>query len=72
MRVSHICTVQTVAILGICFNVFGDTTLGDHMWGIAIRVGQKLGLDTPRSEHADRMTTEAQHRLWWTIIICEW
>ncbi len=72
MRVPHICTVQAIAILGMCFNVLGDTDLGVHMRISAIRVARRLGLDTPSSDKVPSLSTEAQHRLWWTLVICEW
>ncbi|KAG9252434.1 uncharacterized protein F5Z01DRAFT_228025 [Emericellopsis atlantica] len=72
MRVPHIGTVQCIAVLGMCFNNLGDAELCRHMWNIALRIAQKLGLNTPRSEHAGSLGTEAQHRLWWTLTICEW
>jgi hypothetical protein len=72
MRVSNIGSVQAIAVLGMCFNLLGETDLCEHMWSIAIRVAQRLGLDTPSSQHVQGMSTEAQHRLWWTLVICEW
>ncbi len=72
MRVPHICTVQAVAILGMVFNIFGDADLGQHMRSSAIRIGRRLGLNTPCSDRAGTLSVEAQHRLWWTLIICEW
>lgn len=72
MRVPHICTVQSIAILGMCFNILGDVDLYQHLWSIAIRVAQRLGLNTPSSQKAGALTPEAQHRLWWTLTICEW
>ena len=72
MRVSSVCTVQAIAILGMCFNILGEADFCQHMWSIAIRVAQRLDLDTPESRRVGGMTTEAQHRLWWTLVICEW
>jgi hypothetical protein len=73
MRISSIRSVQAIAVLGICFNNFGDSDLGQHMWSCAIRIAQKIGLDTPYSELAGQyLGGEAQHRLWWTLVICEW
>ncbi|KAJ8114045.1 hypothetical protein OPT61_g3983 [Boeremia exigua] len=73
MEVPSLRSVQAIAILGICFNNFGDSDLGQHMRSCAIRIAQKIGLDTPYSEYAAKyLTKEAQHRLWWTLVICEW
>ncbi|KAH7368685.1 hypothetical protein B0T11DRAFT_277483 [Plectosphaerella cucumerina] len=72
MRVPHICTLQTVAILGMCFNIFGDADLGSHLRKTAIRIGRRLGMDTGHSERARPLSTEAQHRVWWTLLIVEW
>ena len=72
MRVPHICTVQSIAILGMCFNSFGDADFSLHLWNIAIRTAQRLDLNTPFSQLAGHLTPEAQHRLWWTLTICEW
>ncbi|KAF2832853.1 hypothetical protein CC86DRAFT_277466 [Ophiobolus disseminans] len=73
MRVPNIRCVQAIAILGICFNNFGDSDLGQHMWSCALRIAQRIGLDTPYSELAGKhLGEESQHRLWWTLVICEW
>lgn len=73
MRVPHIRSVQAIAILGICFNNFGNSDLGQHMWSCALRIAQRIHLDTPFSQLAAKhLSEEAQHRLWWTLVICEW
>ncbi|KAL2851130.1 hypothetical protein BJY01DRAFT_245071 [Aspergillus pseudoustus] len=73
MRVPSIRTVQAVAVLGMCFNTWGDIDLGQHMWRSALLVAQKIGLNTPYSRVAGScLSEEAQHRLWWTLVICEW
>ncbi|KAH6696781.1 hypothetical protein F5X68DRAFT_226189 [Plectosphaerella plurivora] len=72
MRVPHICTLQTVAILGMCFHIFGDADLGSHLRKSAIRIGRRLGIDTGHSERAEPLSTEAQRRVWWTLVIVEW
>jgi hypothetical protein len=73
MRIPSVRSLQATAVLGICFNNFGDSDLGQHMWSCAIRIAKKIGLDTPYSELAGQyLGQEAQHRLWWTLVICEW
>ncbi|KAF3388726.1 hypothetical protein F1880_003615 [Penicillium rolfsii] len=73
MRVPHIHTVQAVAILGMCFNNWGDVEVGQHMWSCALRIARRIALNTPYSNAAAScLSTEGQHRLWWTLVICEW
>ncbi|KAL3481569.1 hypothetical protein BJX99DRAFT_218517 [Aspergillus californicus] len=72
MRVPRIHTVQAIAVLGMCFNNWGDVDMGQHMWSSALRIAQRIGLNTPYSNAASCLSTEAQHRLWWTLVICEW
>jgi hypothetical protein len=72
MRVPSLCTVQAVAVLSMCFNLYGDADLGHHMRSSAIRVGQRIGLNKPCSPCIDNMSADAQNRLWWTLTICEW
>ncbi|KAL4876920.1 hypothetical protein BJY04DRAFT_222596 [Aspergillus karnatakaensis] len=73
LRIPHIRTIQAVAVLGMCFNNWGDTELGQHMWDCALRVGQRIGLNTPFSHVAGPfLSAETQHRLWWTLVICDW
>jgi hypothetical protein len=65
MRIPSVRSVQAIAVLGIVFNLFGDTELGKHMWSCAMRIAQKIGLDTRCSAIArEHLTEEAQHRLW--------
>ncbi|KAF3800101.1 hypothetical protein GCG54_00015480 [Colletotrichum gloeosporioides] len=65
--------VQAVAVLGMCFYNFGDSELSRHLWSCAIRTAQTLGLDGSRGgDVPTEMSQEAQHRLWWTLVICEW
>ncbi|KAL3457454.1 hypothetical protein BJX64DRAFT_293133 [Aspergillus heterothallicus] len=71
MRVPSIHTVQAVAILGMCFNTWGDIDLGQHMWRSALLVAQRIGLNTPYSRVAGScLSEESQHRLWWTLESC--
>ncbi|KAJ5833263.1 hypothetical protein N7474_001574 [Penicillium riverlandense] len=73
MRVSRIHTVQAIAILGMCFNNWGDVEVGQHMWSSALRIARRIGLNTPYSNAAAScLSPEGQHRLWWTLVICEW
>ncbi|PVI00134.1 hypothetical protein DM02DRAFT_593251 [Periconia macrospinosa] len=73
MRVASIRSVQAIAILGMSFNNWGDLNLGQHMWGCALRIAQQLGLNTMYSEQAEKcLSEEGQHRLWWTLVICDW
>ncbi|KAH7069735.1 hypothetical protein BKA63DRAFT_421097 [Paraphoma chrysanthemicola] len=73
IRVPNVRSVQAIAILGICFNNFGDSELGNNMWTSALQIAKRIGLDTPVSEAAGKcLSKEAQHRLWWTLVICEW
>ncbi|KAL2833346.1 hypothetical protein BDW59DRAFT_156847 [Aspergillus cavernicola] len=72
MRVPSIHTVQAIAVLGMCFNNWGDVEVGQHMWSSALRIARRIGLNTPYSHAASSLSAEAQHRLWWTLVICEW
>ncbi|KAL3295570.1 C6 zinc finger domain containing protein [Colletotrichum asianum] len=73
MRTTQIHIVQAVAVLGMCFYNFGDSELSRHLWSCAIRTAQTLGLDGSRGDDVPtEMSQEAQHRLWWTLVICEW
>ncbi len=73
MRVPSTRSVQAIAILCMLFHNWGDADLAEHMRSCAIRIGQMLGLDTPLSPAAEAcLSQEGQHRLWWTLIICEW
>ncbi|GAM37157.1 hypothetical protein TCE0_022f06834 [Talaromyces pinophilus] len=73
MRVPHIHTVQAIAILGMCFNNWGDVEVGQHLWSSALRIARRIGLHTHYSDAAAScLSAEGQHRLWWTLVICEW
>ncbi|KXH27580.1 hypothetical protein CSAL01_00747 [Colletotrichum salicis] len=73
MRTSTIRPVQAIAVLGMCFDNFGDSGLYRHLWSCAIRIARKLGLDGSHTTHpTSKLGLEAQRRLWWTLIICEW
>ncbi|KAJ3455931.1 hypothetical protein MRS44_017413 [Fusarium solani] len=62
-----------IPILGISFNNRGDSELGEHLWSSAIRIAQRIGLDQGYSEMASScLSAEGQHRLWWTLVICDW
>jgi hypothetical protein len=73
MRQINVRTVQAIAILGMCFYNFGDSELNAHLWSCAIRIAKALGLDGSRSDQPSiPLSKEAQCRLWWTLVICEW
>ncbi|KAL2811404.1 hypothetical protein BJX63DRAFT_433412 [Aspergillus granulosus] len=73
MRVPNIRTIQATAVLGMCFNTWGDIELGQHMWRSSLLIAQRINLNTPYSRAAGScLGEEAQHRLWWTLVICEW
>ncbi|KPM38277.1 hypothetical protein AK830_g8283 [Neonectria ditissima] len=73
MRQQNIRTVQAIAILGMCVYNFGDSELNNHLWSCAIRIAHGLGLDGSRADPPSMpLSKEAQCRLWWTLVICEW
>lgn len=73
MRFPNIRAVQAVAILCMSFHSWGDADLAEHLRSCAIRTGQMLDLDTPFSPSSQTcLNQEGQHRLWWTLVICEW
>jgi hypothetical protein len=72
MTIPRLATVQTVAVLGMCFLHFGDGEVASHLWSCAIRVAQRLGLGTMHSDPSIELGLESQRRLWWTLIIVEW
>ncbi|KZL75557.1 C6 zinc finger domain-containing protein (nucleus protein) [Colletotrichum tofieldiae] len=73
MRRNDVRCVQAIAILGMCFYNFGDSGLARHLWSCAIRIAQDLGLDgSGATRAAAELGREAQCRLWWTLVICEW
>ncbi|KAH6632909.1 hypothetical protein C7974DRAFT_162124 [Boeremia exigua] len=73
MQTPGIRSVQAIAVLGICCNNFGESDFGGHLWSCAILNAKTIGLDAPVSKVAtEQLSEEAQHRLWWTLVICEW
>jgi hypothetical protein len=72
LRNYDIRTVQTVVILGMCFNNFGDFGLYKTLRACAIRVAHELGLDKRAVPDAIQMEPELCHRMWWTLVICDW
>lgn len=72
MTVARLETVQTIAVLGMCFFHFGDGEVASHLWSCAIRIAQRLGLGTMHSDPSVELSLESQRRLWWTLIIVEW
>ncbi|KAH7163404.1 hypothetical protein B0J13DRAFT_431709 [Dactylonectria estremocensis] len=73
MRKNNVRSVQTIAVLGMCVYNFGDSELHNHLWSCAVRIAQALGLDGSRTDSPVMpLGEEAQRRLWWTLVICEW
>ncbi len=72
MRRYDVRAVQAIAVLGICFNNFGDCNLCETMWTTAIRIAQKLGMHQAENKICPDLNQEWCRRLWWTLIICEW
>ena len=73
MQAPSIRSVQAIAILGICSNNFGESDSGNYLWGCAILIAKTIGLDSPVSKApVEQLSEEGQHRLWWTLVICEW
>lgn len=73
MRKPSMRTVQTIAILGICFDNVGDHDLRQTMWAVAIRIALRLNLNDPEKMAAPLpMPVEQCIRLWWTIVIYDW
>ncbi|KAG9527593.1 Bromodomain-containing protein, partial [Aureobasidium melanogenum] len=70
MRKPSVRTVQTIAVLGICFDNVGDHDLRQTMWAVAIRIALRLNLNHPEKMAAPLpMPVEQCIRLWWTIAI---
>ncbi|CAI6101340.1 unnamed protein product [Clonostachys chloroleuca] len=72
MRTRSIRSVQAVAILGMCFNNWGDSDLDLHLWNCALRIAQGISLHNPPSNTTNILSAEGQRRLWWTLMIVEW
>ena len=72
LRHYDIRTVQTVAVLGICFNNMGDSNLYQSLWPCAIRIAQKLGIHQHPNRVRPDLDREWCRRLWWTLVICDW
>lgn len=65
--------VQSIAILGICFSNFGDHNLYHTMWACAIQVARQLGMNATENKTPSLgLSRRASHRLWWTLVICDW
>lgn len=73
MQNSDIRVVQAITILGIVATNIGDTVRHSHLWAVAIRMAQALGLGID-DEHKNEtlLQREVRRRLWWTLIIGEW
>lgn len=72
MRRYDIRSVQTIAVLGICFNNMGDCNLYETLWPCAIRIAENLGMHQHPNSVRPELDREWCRRLWWTLIICEW
>ncbi|GAM39697.1 hypothetical protein TCE0_034r11453 [Talaromyces pinophilus] len=74
LRIHDIRAVQAIAILlGLAKNV-GDFNLQPVLQATGLRIGHCLGIDraAPTSLSADPILQEVSHRVWWTMVICEW
>ncbi|PCH08937.1 Hypothetical protein PENO1_004240 [Penicillium occitanis (nom. inval.)] len=74
LRIHDIRAVQATAILlGLAKNV-GDFNLQPVLQATGLRIGHCLGIDraAPTSFSADPILQEVSHRVWWTMVICEW
>ncbi|KAG9495275.1 hypothetical protein J7337_013511 [Fusarium musae] len=57
----------------MAFNNRGDSELGHHLRVSAIRIAQTLRLAKDDGEREKgHLSLEAERRLWWTLVICEW
>lgn len=76
LRIHDIRSVQAIAILlGLAKNV-GDFNLQPVLQATGLRIGHCLGIDrvapTSSAVAADPILQEVSHRMWWTLVICEW
>ncbi|RBR19627.1 hypothetical protein FVER53590_25003 [Fusarium verticillioides] len=73
LRVPNVHSVQAIAVLCMAFNNRGDSELGHHLRVSAIRIAQTLRLAKDGGEREKgHLSLEAERRLWWTLVICEW
>ncbi|KAG4268975.1 hypothetical protein FPRO04_12324 [Fusarium proliferatum] len=73
LRVANVHNVQAIAVLCMTFNNRGDSEMGHHLRVSAIRIAQTLRLGQDNNEReVQHLGIEAERRLWWTLIICEW
>lgn len=73
LRVANVHNVQAIAVLCMTFNNRGDSEMGHHLRVSAIRIAQTLRLGQDDNEReVQHLGIEAERRLWWTLIICEW
>jgi len=72
MRRYDVRSVQAIAVLGMCFNNFGDCNLYEILWTCAIRIAQKLGMHKAHNDIRPELNQEWCRRLWWTLVICDW
>ncbi|KAF4961216.1 hypothetical protein FGADI_453 [Fusarium gaditjirri] len=73
LRVANVYNVQAIAVLCMTFNNRGDSEMGHHLRVSAIRIAQTLGLGQDKKKReGQHLSIEAERRLWWTLVICEW
>ncbi|KAF5635372.1 hypothetical protein F25303_8519 [Fusarium sp. NRRL 25303] len=73
LRAANVHNVQAIAVLCMTFNNRGDSEMGHHLRVSAIRIAQTLSLGQDDNEREGRhLSIEAERRLWWTLVICEW
>ncbi|KAF5636159.1 hypothetical protein F52700_5473 [Fusarium sp. NRRL 52700] len=73
LRVSNVHNVQAIAVLCMTFNNRGDSEMGHRLRVSAINIAQTLRLGRGDNEREGRhLSIEAERRLWWTLVICEW
>lgn len=77
-------TVQTVAILTLAHNHFGQMEQEYILLGLAINTARALEMHLLASEDrfsqrlashpnwSDRESRQLGRRLWWTLVICDW
>lgn len=71
MKKDEILSVQTIAVMGMCFTTLGEYKLYRNLWSCAVRIAQSLGMDKPVNTKLS-IKPELCRRLWWTLMICEW
>ncbi|KAI1046568.1 hypothetical protein LB505_014151 [Fusarium chuoi] len=73
LRVNNVHNVQAIAVLCMAFNNRGDSEMEHHLRVSAIRIAKTLRLGQANDDReGQNFSIEAERRLWWTLIICEW